>query len=159
MWTVFAERFESTDFVSTTPRVYQGFTLERATKVKAVRTWFVIHNNPTFTSLEMRIYEGVGGVPTVLRNTFNKTWVLSELLTLNAYGLKEIYFDFTNPVWLEGGVQYFLVPWVNGNAFTQASHLAWVHGFPDPNTETAVTLSEVNVASVPYYMSLIGADR
>lgn len=156
-WTLYGERLLSTDF-SAAPRVYQPFTMPRTTKVKAIRTWFVIYNNPTFTALTMRIYANSGGVPTDLLHTFDNSWALADLLLVDHYGAKEVYFEFDNPLWLKGGDTYHLVPWVTGNSFTSASHLSWVKGFPDPNTVISPTLALKNIASLPHYLAVIGAE-
>ena len=157
-WTVYGERLLSTDFTGS-PRVYQPFTLNRETKVKALRTWFVAYGTPAFTNLSMRIYDAKSGVPTVLKHTFDKVWTPGQILETHGYGLKEIYFDFTTPAWLRRDTTYCLVPWVSGNSFSATSFLSWVRGFPDPNTTHAVTLAPSNISKVPYYMALIGADK
>lgn len=157
MWTVYGERLIDDDF-SGTPNVYQPFVLQKSLKLKALRTWFISHNNPTFTVLEMRIYESAGGgVPTAQLVECSNAWTLAELTSMD-YGLKEIYFEFTNPIKLRRGTTYYLVPWVTGSSFTADSHLAWVRGFPDPNTSNTNYEASPNVARAPFYMGLIGAE-
>lgn len=156
MWSLYGERFSDSDF-SGAPRVYQPFTLTKNLKLKALRTSFVFYGSPAYTSLGMRIYDDKGGVPTTLKATFDKIWAPAELLTLN-YGVKEIWFDFDNALWLRKGTKYHLAPYIVGSSFSGASHVSWVHGFPDPNTETLATLSIANIMNVPYFMALIGAE-
>lgn len=156
MWTIYGERFSDSDF-SGTPRVYQPFTLERSLKLKALRTWFAFYNNPSFTTLRMRIYEGAGGVPAVQLAEFETQWALADILSAN-YGAKELYFSFTNPLWLRKGTTYYLVPYIAGSALTSSAHVAWVKAFPDPCTTVSAELSVAKMQSIPFRMALIGAD-
>ena len=157
-WTIWGERFKNSDF-SGDPRVTQPFTLAENTKIKSLRTWFVIFNDPSFTELSMDIRADQGGVATETIYTFDKVWTLAEMLEVESYGLKEIYFDFDVPKVLKADTQYHLVPVVSGAAFTAGSHLSWVRGFPDPNTTHSVPLSIHQISNLPFYMSFIGDDR
>lgn len=156
-WTVYGERFIDSDF-SGSPRVFQPFTLARDTKLKALMTWFILVNAPSLTTLGMKIYDDKNGSPTVLKATFTKTFTLAQALTTYNHGIKQLGFDFTNPLWLKADTTYHFVPYVAGSALTNASHIAWMRGFPDPNTTQTVTLAPTKISQVPFYLGLIGAD-
>lgn len=156
MWTLYGERFSDSDF-SGAPRVYQSFSILRSLKLKALRTAFVYFNNPTFTELQMRIYNDNGsGAPSDLLATFDKKWTPLQITSYDYAGL-EIYFDFTNPIKLARNTTYHLVPWLTGSALSSASHLAWMKGYPDANTTNAESVELANLGSSPFYMALIGA--
>lgn len=140
------------------PVIYQPFTLARSTRIKAIRTWFIVYN-PTFTLMGMQIWDDRAGAPVELLHTFDKTYAPGDLMTTHDYGAKEIYFDFTLPRWLRKGTMYHLVPTFTGVAFDSSSHLAWVHGYPDPNTTIDVTLGPSKISSTPFYLSVIGDNR
>lgn len=156
-WRLYGARLEDADFGGH-PAIYQPFTLARSTRVKAIRTWFILYN-PTFTTMSMEIWDDRAGAPATLLHTFDKTWTKAELLLTEGYGAKEFYFDFLNARWLRKGTMYHLVPKFTGQTFDASSHLAWVHGYPDPNTDIGITLSNVNIPSAPFWMSVIGDDR
>lgn len=158
MWSVFAERFQDSDF-SGTPRMYQPFTVPKLTKVKSARLWFVFKNSPTFSGLSLRIHADQSGVLTDQLFTFDTVHTLATALSTYGNGLKELYFDVANPIWLHPDTTYHLAPIVSGSTLTEASHIAWVRGFPDPNTDTSVTISSSNIGRIPFYMSFIGADK
>ncbi len=155
-FTLYGKRLTNSHF-SGAPVVFQPFTLPNITRLKAVRSWFIAYNNPTFTQLEMRIYANNLGMPTDLLHTFDKVWTLSEI-TSSAYAAKELYFDFTTPIWLRSGTLYHLVPWVTGASFSVGSHLSWVKGFPDPNMGTSLDVGNQNIAQLPAYAAFIGGE-
>lgn len=158
MQTVYGNRFVTADF-SGSPVHYQSFTVPKLTKVKAISSWFVIYNSPVFTTFSMRIYANQNSLPTDLLYTLSKTFVLSDLLTTHPYGLKEVRFDNTLPIWLHADTTYHLVPWISGATLTAASHISWVKGYPDPNTTNSVPTRPDKIATLPYYMAMIGADE
>lgn len=155
-WSFYGEKFVNSDF-SGVPRVYQPFTIPNTARLKAVRSFFVFYNTPTFTALSMRIYANNLGLPTDLLYTFDKTWALGDACTA-AYGAKEIYFDFTNPIWLRAGM-YHLVPWISGASFSDTSHVSWAKGFPDPNIGNTPSIDMKNLAHMPQYAAFIGAEE
>lgn len=157
MWTVFAERFSDADFAGTIPTIYQPFTPVNDVLLKAIRTWFVVYNSPAFTSISMKIFDDRAGAPAGLRNTFEKTWALADFQTAG-YGLKELWFDFANPIKLKGGTTYHAAPWISGSAFSDTSMVSWVKGFPDPNLTTATVVKTIAVPTLPFYLALIGAE-
>jgi len=155
-WVLYGERLTDSYF-SGSPAIYQPFNVLRNLKLKAIRSWFIYFNNPSFTSLGARIYNDNGaGAPSDLLYTSTKTWTAADITTYD-YAAKELYFDFTNPVKLRAGVTYHFVPWVNGSALTSAAHLAWVKGYPDKNTSNGESAELANVGNNPFYLALIGA--
>jgi hypothetical protein len=129
------------------------------TKVKAISSWFVVYNSPSFTNFKMRIYADQLGLPSDVLFEMDKSFIPGDLLTTHAYGLKEVRFDNANPIWLRANTRYHAVPFVTGAAFTASSYIAWVKGFPDPNTDPDNPVTTVGIATVPFYLAMIGADR
>ncbi len=159
--TVFGERFLAENFDGSLPKpvIYQPFTLPETTRVKAIRTAFVIYGNPTFTGLSGKIYANQGGVPTTLIHTSNNSWANTDLLTEWDHGYKEIYFEFTNPIFLKGETLYHFAIDCSVQTFTYASHVAWVRGYPDPNTTHDMDIIPRNLGNIPFYFAMIGAPR
>jgi hypothetical protein len=156
-WRLYGARLETADFGGA-PTIYQPFTLPRNTRVKAVRTWFIAYN-PTFTEMGMQIWDDRAGAPSQLLYTFDKTYVPGDLLQTHDYGAKEIYFDFSNARWLRKGTLYHLVPTFSAPTFDAASHMAWVYGYPNPNTSVDVTLGPSKISTTPFYLAIIGDDK
>lgn len=150
------ERFLTANF-SGTPVHSQRLEMANDTVLKAVRSRFVIYNNPTFTLLSMKIYSDVDGNPGQLLYTSSKTWIKSEITSYD-HGAIEIYFDFDSEPPLAAGMVYHLVPWLTGYTGDGTSHVAWVKAFPDPYYDTGLTVEHVELATLPYVVGLIGAD-
>lgn len=149
------ERFVTSDFASA-PVHYQRFVFPESYALKAIRSRFVIYNNPTFSSLEMRIYSAIGTSLGQLLYTSTKTWTKSEITSENNAS-REIYFDFDFNPYFRGNDSIFLVPWLTGYTGTAASHVAWVKGYPDPAYTTGLTINIISAAKMPYAVGFIGA--
>lgn len=153
-WRVFAERLQTVDFQAS-PRVFQPIRFNKNYALKAIRTWFVFHGSPSFSSLQFRIYNDKNGKPENLLFTFDKSWVLSNI-TSRAYANKEIYFDSTLPFDVKDNETYHLVPWFNAYTGIETSHAAWVRSIPDP-IFTNFTLSTWNRQVAPFKIGFVGA--
>lgn len=154
-WRVFGETLLTADF-SGSPVYYQPFTLNQNTVLKAIRTWVVVYNSPSFTSLGLRIYSSVSSAPAQLIATSDTTWTLAQI-TSEANAVREIYFEFNNALSLNGEDQYHVVLWGNGYTGTDSSHVAWVRAFPDPvNSGYTPAIETINRA--PFKVAFIGDD-
>lgn len=159
-WTLYGARLETSDFGGA-PVVFQPFTLPRRTRLKALRTWIINYNNPAFDLFSMQIWSDVGGRPGQLLHTFTKTYVPADLESVDGnYRALEIYFDFEEAKHLPKSVPMHLVPVFTNPTFVEASHIAWVYGFPDPNTSyEGLILDTAKITSTPFYAAFIGDDR
>lgn len=169
-WTVYGARIEDEDCAGGLsgdhPIVYQVFTIPRELKLKAIRSWFIFKGAPDFNALYMQVFAmNSGSVPpraslAIAGRTESGTsgpWVLSDILTEEAHGIKELYFQFTDPIWLRRGT-YAIAPFIDGPSFTAQSHIAWMKHFPDPPHETSEELSVANIGRIPFNFALIGSD-
>ncbi len=159
-WRVWGRSFYTSDF-SGAPVVHQPF-IPRNDGIdfvlKAMRTWFIVYNNPTYTSIEMRIYSNNGGAPGKLIATSSNVQLKADLCTLDN-GAKETWFHWSNPVALDKDETYHFVPWINGYTGDGNSHLSWKRDFPDPVNLT--NLEAVNIEKLnrwPFSVMLIGGD-
>lgn len=161
-WDVWARTYESGELANTT--LFQPFRMNTDTILKAVRTWFVVFNNPTFTDLNAKIYSDeirtisgtkTGHTPVTLLHTSTDSRTKAELHTSD-YGVKETYFTF-NEVPLQGDTWYNLV--INGTGYspTASSYLAWKHAYPDP-VLTGYTAAVETINSSPFQIYFIGGD-
>lgn len=153
-WQVFAERLETADF-SGSPSHSATAVFTDNIALKAVRTWVVIFNSPVFTQLEMRVYSNRGTSADILLHTFTKTWTLSEI-TDQPYAVREIYFDATNALPLNGGDTYHFVLWATGYTGTASSHIGWVRTLDDP-PYGGYTPDMKDLNQAPFRMAYIGA--
>lgn len=158
-WTVWGQNYQSGELSDTS--YSQAFRMNSNTIVRAIRTWFVIYNNPIFNSLNAKIYatdeqiEDGSYPPTKLLATSNSR-TKSELIT-DDYGIKETYFDFTNDVELEGTTWYAIVINADGYSPTSNSHIAWKHSYPDP-VLPGYTAALETINQSPFEIYFIGAD-
>jgi hypothetical protein len=124
--------------------------------LKAVRTWVIIYNNPTFTSLNMKVYSDNAGVPGKLLHTSTNNLLKSEIHTLDN-GVKEIYFDFNEIPVRSGDIYHFVIN-ASGYTGSETSHIAWMKAFPDPVYATGLTVSFSNLLYLPYQLYFIGSE-
>lgn len=140
----------------TSPNVFQPVIPNRDMVLKAIRTTFIVYNNPTFTAVGMKIWSNNGGVPGKLLHTATNTILKADLHTL-ANGIKEVYFEFNLPA-LDEANTYHFAPYATGYTGNDTAHLAWMHGFPDGVYKTNVPQTFENLLVRPFHMVLVGAD-
>lgn len=151
---MFGEWLATADF-SGTPRVYQKFIPPQSMVITGCRTQIIVYNNPSFTSLSMKIYANRSGSPAGLIATSTNSPTKAEITTLN-HAWKEIYFDFAS-VGLKGGETYHFVLTGTGYTGTTSSHIAWKHSFPDPAYQTNVNMSLEKAGVSPFDITVFGA--
>jgi hypothetical protein len=152
-WLVHAERFETADM--TPPfRVYMPFSVTQKVRLKALRTWIVVYNDPVFTSIEMRLYSSRNGVPQKLLNTSNA--ILKATLHTLDHGCKEVGFEFDNAEALEADREIILVPYITGYTGNDSSHLAWRREYEDYVYSDVADRVYKNLLLRPYHVAFVG---
>lgn len=152
MWKAFGEWLATSDMSST--RVYQKFIPSENIALQGIRTFIIIYNNPSFTSLNMKLYSNRSGAPAGLISTSTNAPTKAQIITLD-HGLKEIYFDFNNEV-LKADETYHFVLNATGYTGTTTSHIAWKHSYPDPAYQTNVNMSAEGAYVTPFDLSIFG---
>lgn len=143
-WMVLAKPYD-TDASLTDASVFQSVKFSENVILKAVMSWMVVFNDPTFTSLSMKIYSNdeqeASTTPKVLLHTSTNTQMKSSVHTLD-HACKELFFEFAN-INLRRGTWYnFVINAVGYSGASSASHLAWKNTYPDPIYTTGVDESK-----------------
>lgn len=137
---------------------YQPFTPTKNTILRAVRTSLIGYNNPSFTSINMKLYSDNGGVPGILIATSTNSQTPAALKpgALSHY-VTETWFEFDD-ISLKADSMYHLV--LNGVSYvgTESSHLAWMRGWPDPVYREGISVTFEVGRIAPHQFYLIGAD-
>jgi hypothetical protein len=148
-WTVYGKPYAA-DADLTDTSISQALKFDYPVILKAVRVWLIIKGNPTFTSLNMKIYsddaEQATRTPKKLLYTSSNSQTKADIITL-AHGVKEIYFEFAN-INLAAETYYNFV--INASGYSGASdssHIAWRIDFPAAVYIDGVT--EDDVATYP----------
>ncbi len=158
-WRVWGQPYASGELSNTS--YYQPFRMNADTIVKTVRTWFIVYNDPVFTSLTAKIYATDDQIedgtypPTKLLYTSDSR---TKAQIHNAdYGARETWFEFSPTVPLEGNTWYALV--INGVGYTptSSSYLCWMHSYPDAVYDSNYTATRYNVNKSPFQIYFEGA--
>jgi len=155
MWNVYGNVLLSSEIDGTDKSQAMKIRTNSDIVLRALRTWFVFYNTPVFTTLSMRLYMDQGGTPGKLLSTSTTAHVPSDLFT-DVYALKGTYFEFGD-VSLKGTNYYWLLPYAVGYTGTDASHIAWVKGWPDNEYRTGLALDYEEIQVSPYRLAVIGA--
>lgn len=124
--------------------------------MRAVRTWYIFYNDPTFTSLTCKLYADQGGAPGGIIETANNTFNKADLYTED-HALVEVYWEF-DYVPLRSGVNYHLVTNCSGYTYDDASHIAWRKGWPDNVYRGGLQLDYEEIITSPFQLSVIGDE-
>lgn len=156
-WNVYGDRFETADF-SGDPAQFQVLVFDSDIALKAIRSWFIFFNDPSFTSISMRIYSFKNSIPYQLLFESDVNLTKAEILTEDN-ACRDIYFTFTNAPFLKAGESYAMVPWIDGYTGDSSSHVAWKRAFPDPVYTHAETLADTTLlARYPFDLTVIGGE-
>lgn len=155
-WRVFGEWIPTAG--ATDLSVYQKFKTTNNKILVAVRTWFVFYNDPSVTSIALKIYSNNGGSPGKLLYTSNS--LTKSTIITSANGVRECYFEFNsgNGVHLKGGDYYHLVFSAVGYTGDSSAHIAWMKAYPDPVYTGGWSTTHENLGIAPYQMSFVGAS-
>lgn len=156
---VWGRPVESSAFSGT--NLFQSFqvTAEGLYTLRAIRTWLVFYNDPTFTDIHAKLYWNrvVNGKNTpigLIATSGPKT--KAEVLT-SANGVNEVGFEF-NDVQLISGITYNVVINGTGYSFSDSSHIGWKHSFPDSNYPGHNPSNLINLGTNPFQISIIGGQ-
>lgn len=152
---VYGERLETSD-LSSGLRVYQKVIFGSNIALRALRTSFVVFNDPAFTALSMNVYSMTGNTPKKLLYQSTNTFAKADVITED-HGLREIYFEFDYPVF-KGTDSYAFVPRGTGYTGSVSSHLAWTRAWPDPVYRTNVSSGVIDIMRAPFHIYYIGDE-
>lgn len=114
----------------------------------------VICDDPTFTSVRLKLYTDRNGTPGKLLATSTNSWTKAQVHTLPT-AKKDVGFSFT-PITLQGNVWYHLVVDLVGYTYSAASHVAWRFDYPDPKYQLNLTLDAASAIQHPLDFTLFG---
>ncbi|RLC38718.1 hypothetical protein DRH27_01565 [Candidatus Falkowbacteria bacterium] len=158
VWSVYGSRWESGELANTDQ--FQVIKPVEDIVLKAVRTWIIIYNAPTFSNLTMKIYsldkDATADAPGVLLASSTTTWNIADLTTEDN-AVKEIYFEFTD-FSMNGADEYCFVMAADSYSYLETSHLSWRKAWPDPVYTAAYTPTTPSMGRAPFELYLVGAD-
>ncbi len=128
-WSIWADPLLSADMTGVSKFI--TFGTDSNCVMRAAKTWLVFNDVGAFTSMTMKLYASRDGAPAGLIATSTNSWGKADLLTTHDSGAKEIYFEF-NYVPLQQNTTYHLVLNCSGYTYSDANHMAWRKGWPDP---------------------------
>lgn len=153
-WSVLGDYLLTADATSTT--YFQKIIPRNSDMIlRAVRTYVIVFNNPTFTALTMKLYSNNAGSPRALIATSTNSQAKASITTL-ANAIKEIHFNFADII-LKKDATYHLVLNATGYTGTTSAHVAWKHSYPDPAYQTNVDMTFEGALVSPYDVLLIGS--
>ena len=156
-WKIYGRRIESGELSDTSK--FQTVKINKNTILKAVRTWIIINNDPTFTDLNMKIYSNnvISGEnsPGSLLYTSTNVQAKADILTENN-GARELWFEFDD-VPMQENTYYNFVLNGTGYAYSLSSHLAWRVAWPDP-VHDGYTPDALNAGIAPYCIYMVGSE-
>lgn len=138
---IWAEAFSHGDLSTT--RVWHPFVPDNSIVFKGCKIDILVMGDPTFTSLNMKIYSNsVDNTPGKLLATSSNSVLKSEILTTEDNAVANIFFEFENSgaqgFLMRGGERYNMV--LNGSGasgFSSAVLIAWKKAWPDPQIGSA----------------------
>lgn len=157
MWKVYGNVLLTADINGTDKSQAMKFRTNSNIVVKAIRTWFVLYNDPVYTALSLKIYDDQNGSAGKLLATSTNSFAPADLLATYDYGLKGTYFEFAN-ISLKGTNWYHVLPYATGYTGTDASHIGWVKGWPDNEYRTGLALDYEEIHVNPYRFAIVGAS-
>jgi len=128
-WRVWGEWYATADAATT--KNFQPVRFPSNQILVGMQTWVIWYNNPSFTSLSMRIYGDRSGSPGKLYAQSSNVQLKTALPGTLLNRVIQTWFDFPN-VPVREDTQYHWVLQIAGYTGTAASHIAWMHGFPRP---------------------------
>lgn len=151
-WRMLGKPFDTADMVGT-PTISQKVLIPYNCILKAVRVGIIQYNNPSWTSITLKMYANRNGSIGKLLETSTDNVLKSALFTLD-HGYKETFFEF-NYVPLVQGDSYHFVLSASGYTGNSASHLAWRNSYPDPIYRNGFTPNAANGDNHPLDIHLI----
>lgn len=151
---VWGDVFDTSDLTDTSMPL--RFKPTKNIVLRAVRTWYVFSDDPTFTNLNMKLYADRGGDVAGLIATSTNTQAKGDIFTDNS-AYAEIHFQFSD-IALRKDTFYNLV--TNGTGYTASGNsvIAWAKAFPDPIYPDPKTPAFEGMHVAPYFLTVIGDD-
>lgn len=159
-WRVWGTQLETSDL--TDVNIYQTVQFNKNIVLRGIRLWIVNYNDPTYTSLNLKLYSGTTGsvltsTPKNLIATSLNVITKAEVSTLaNAH--KEIWFEFQDIALNKDSIFHFVLNGAGYTANWPTSGLAFRRSFPDPIYTKNVTSEWTHIARMPYMFTFIGAE-
>lgn len=155
---IWAEEFQTADLTS--PNKSYPFKFSEHTVVKAVRTWVISYNDPTFTSLVGKIYSvrGASKAASLLVATSSNTQIKAEIVSTQ-HSLTEVYFEFDEPIQVEKNTWRCFSIQGSDYTYSLASHLAWVKAWPKSVHRDDQDEVFPDFVLAPYQVHLIGCKK
>lgn len=155
-FSVWANEWASGELSNT--NLYQPVIFNQNTILRAIRTWVIVYNDPSFTNLNCKIYSNdvQTSAPKLLLYTSTNTVLKADLYT-DDYAVREIYFEFAD-INLNGEDTYHFVINGTGYSYSSSSYLAWKKAWPDPVYATNYVVANINAYRAPYALYCIGAE-
>lgn len=154
-WRVWGNPYSTSEATNTI--IFQPVVFNDDYILRASRTWIVVYNDPTFTSLNMKIYSNSSAnAPKKLLATSTNVQLKADIHTEDN-AIKEIWFEFDYfPV--QANETYNFVLNASGYTGSDTSHLAWMKGFPDPILTVPGGLSYTSKSKAPFQLYFIGSE-
>lgn len=141
----------------TSTTLTQRFSPSRKMLLKYIRCQIVLVNNPTITSLHVRIFDEIlKEFGTNQRNIIladSQTRDVTEFAT-NKNGIYDIYFKFTDNIWLNENCHYHFGIRGDGYTYSDDAHVGWVRDWPVNNY--GFDYSSKNLREINYRYHIAG---
>ncbi len=154
-WTVWGDSLMTADLNGTTLKS-QKVMFNKNIVLRAIRSWFIHYNDPSYTDIYFEIYSDNNGVPGKLLYTSTNSILKTSFITLQN-GIKEAFWEFDYPTF-KGTDFYHFVPHGTAYVGTDSSHLAWKKAWPDPIYRTNVNTTYTSAGTNPYDIYFIGDE-
>ena len=162
-WRVWAEMLTTSDMTGT--RVFHPYKPTNSIILKGCKIWVLASNDPTFTSLNMKIYSSnADSEPGKLLYTSSNSVAKASILTTENHGMANIFFEFLDDggntvpgVPLRGGTTYnFVLNATGASGFNSTdTFIAWKTAWPDPEVGT---VAFPDLAKAGYSFVAVSAD-
>lgn len=155
-WKMMGQPFSTADISSTIPVWTQKFKVKSTETPKillGINAGLIFYGNPVFTLLRAEIWnDPVTKLIDVSSNSYAKASVFT-----NTHAFKHVGFTF-DKLHLKPDVNYNVT--IRPTVYTgnSSSHIAWRHGFPDPQYTTNITTDIIWSMNVPYDVTFIVGD-
>lgn len=153
-WKVYGNQFTTSDMTGKSQ--FLKFNPTKNIVLRAIRTWYVFYNDPTFSDLTCKLYGDQDGEPGALiataSNTFNKADLFSD-----DYALVEVYWEF-NLIPLRQEINYHFVTNCSGYTYSENSHIAWRKGWPDNVYRTGLDLDTEEIHTSPFTLAVVADE-
>ena len=151
-WKVWGEKLNET-LTDGSFSTYQNVKFNSNIALQACKTWIVLYNNPTFTDLKLRVYNEND----VLLYESSNVQLKNDILQTYNNGYKEIWFNFDKANF-KGTDNYRFRLVASGYTYSDASHIAWAHNWPDPVYRNNISYGYSDLLVSPYYIYFIGSE-